>query len=133
MRKSLRHFWEFRIIKPYKIIILIGALAFGRVEDVMGQRPDPGSTWVTEWGVGRPDHIPLEIRETLFSDMPAVQFTAGAHVGAEWQLGRFFAPFVDFGFGKNINGFEINESMTINCKIGCLVELQIQKIDIGHI
>jgi len=60
MKKSLRRFWEFRIIKPYKIIILIGALVFGRVEDVKGQT----SPWVVTdgpwWTVGNRERITFE-------------------------------------------------------------------------
>jgi len=64
MKKSLRHFWEFRIIKPYKIIVFIGALAFGRVGEAMGQT----SPWmVTDglgWGIGHRERITLEQNTT---------------------------------------------------------------------
>jgi len=110
MRKSLRHF----IIKPYKIIIFTGALAVGSVGDVMGQGhvgPDPGSTWVTERGAPAPS----EIRETLFLDNPAMQFTAGTQVGVELALlGGVFTPFVNVGVGKNTRGFKVQERLEHN-------------------
>jgi len=114
MRKSLRHF----IIKPYKIIIFTGALAVGSIGDVMAQGhvgPDPGSTWVTErgWGVSVPAQS--EIREMLFSDVPAMQFTAGAQMGVELALlGGVFTPFANFGIGKNTRGFKIKERLEHN-------------------
>jgi len=107
MRKSLRHFWEFRIIKPYKIIVFIGALAFGNVENVQGQEV---------WNVirhGHGPHGPYEVRSQFTHfEKPNMGINSQYFAKVSANIGRF-TPFLEAKIERDHDDMRIEKNSRV--------------------